>query len=149
MSKEYDDLRKIWYAKLKNTKFVEAPKNKIFELDQTEETKFNDIEQSDGNLKIWSSRFRTPAAVRNWKTKSSYYYMANHFLTEHKFINKTEKLIWEYHANGASIRNIVKILKTKLTDKQSAKYNRNDVWEIIKRLSNIMKKTHNSADDDF
>jgi len=119
-NKEYEKQRKIWYAKLKREGFT-------------------DIEDSETSLKQSSSTFY--ADVRRWtpayelfRAKADYYYAANHFLTSHKFDSELEKIIWEYHSNGISIRNIVKTLA-----KAKQKADRNSVWATIKKLRSIMR----------
>lgn len=92
-SSEFKKLQKIWYAKLKDSGFEDA-------------------EQSDGNLKKWSSLFLIHSKgplLRD--AKQTYYRWAEHFLNDHKFDSTTEKLIWFYHSEGMSVRDIAAKLK--------------------------------------
>lgn len=114
-------LRKEWYAKLK----AEG---------------FSDIEQADGNIKTWSSklnqRYRTN--LGDLAAKTEYYYLANHFLTEHIFETELQRIIWEYHANAISYRKIGKLLKA-----AGLKFGyRNGVYLVIKELKLIMFKRY-------
>ena len=44
-------------------------------------------------------------------SKAEYYRNAGYFLYEHKFKTELERKIWELHAEGVSIRDIVNVLK--------------------------------------
>jgi len=127
-SKEYQRLKKIWYAKLAATGF-------------------EDIEPNENTLKKWSYSFNRHYDTADLiQAKADYYYEAGHFLNSHKFETEVERVIWEYHTNGLSIRNIIKILKKakirkkyKYPRKGSRNYDRNSVWEVLDRLRNIMR----------
>lgn len=113
---EYEKLKAVWYTKL-------------------EADGFNDIEQDENNLKEWSTKFTRKKSLDTWQAKESYYSMAENFLNTYAFENELEKVIWEYHANGISIRNIVDIINKMLyTDTD-----RNVVWKTIFRLETAMK----------
>lgn len=113
---EYERLRAIWYAKLKKQGFT-------------------DIEQDEDNLKSWSAKFTSKSFLKNFHTKQAYYHMATSLLNDHKFNNRLEKTIWEYHANGISVREIVKMLRKAGIPKMS----RGPVWETIHKLEGVMK----------
>lgn len=66
-----------------------------------------------------------------------YYRFAGHFLNDHRFASKLEKLIWELHANGLSMRNIVKKLKPKYP------VYRDKVNITLMRLVKLMKVKYN------
>lgn len=128
-STSYAELRKVWYKKLKKSGFI-------------------DIEVNDYDLKNPSYRyshldrrakFTMQQAQIHWAAKQEYYYLANHFLNDHKFSSLRERNIWEYHANGVSIRSIVDILN-KLPSRK--KVNRDTIWKIIRNLSKIMKQMY-------
>lgn len=119
---KYERLRDRWYAKLKKSGF-------------------EDIEQDEDNLKIWSStyfghRLRTNHAG-GWQAKAAYYSMAERFLHEYQFSSNLEHAIWEYHTNGISIRDITDTLK-----KAKVKTNRQYVWEAVHKLEIEMKKLY-------
>lgn len=115
---EYEKLRAVWYKKL-------------------ESEGFEDIEQDEDNLKVWSSQFRRKKSVDTWQAKAAYYYMAENFLREHTFENNLDRIVWEYHSNAISIRDIVKLLK-----KVRIVRDHNWVHSVVKRLSAIMKKKY-------
>jgi hypothetical protein len=115
----YASVRKKWYAKLKKTGF-------------------KDIEKNDYTLKEYSSIFAKDKAVRSWDAKTAYYYMATQFLNTYKFSSELDRIIWEYHTNAISIRNITKILnKTKVL-----RTNRDAIWQILRQLVIEMKKLY-------
>lgn len=115
----YEKLKEVWYKKL-------------------EKSGFEDIEKDEYNLKQHSSRFAEPVVVRNWHAKSEYYSMAGQFLNNYKFASNLEKVIWEYHSNGISMRNIAKLLKRV----KIIKPNKDNINEIISRLIAEMKKMY-------
>lgn len=121
---DYEKLRDKWYKKLKKAGF-------------------EDIEQDEYNLKKWSSlpALKTPATV--WYAKVEYYNLADRFLHEHKFESELEKIIWEYHANAVSTRNIAKLLKkVRVTDMCYV-----TVWRIINKLKQIMLRMYVNKPD--
>lgn len=120
----YQELKDIWYEKLK-------------------QDGFEDIEHDEDHLKSWASDFKRARSLHSWQAKASYYYMAEHFLREHRFKSKKEKIIWEYHSNGTSIRNIVLTLK-----KVNIESTRQSVWETLSRLEKLMKKKYMRYDNE-
>lgn len=112
MSKpDYDKLKKKWYAKLAKEGF-------------------KDIESDEDSLKTYSNIFAQKHSPEQTLAKIEYYRMAEHFLNEYKFASKLDQIIWEYHSNGISMRNIAKLLK----QARVARTNRTDVWKLVKRL---------------
>jgi hypothetical protein len=105
-----------WYAKLKREGF-------------------NDIESDEFNLKEWSNVFFKTHSIAQIQAKQAYYQMASNFLTEYRFDTPREKIIWEYHSNGISLREIGTILKKAKIEKAT---NRTDIWKIVKRLKLVM-----------
>jgi transposase-like protein len=117
---DYEKEKAKWYKKLENSGFV-------------------DIEQDEDNLKKWSSVFTAEVGKHSlelWKIKAEYFQMATNFLEEYKFDNNVEKVIWEYHANGLSIREIADLLKKARVKSVGVK--KSNVSLIIKRLKNSM-----------
>jgi hypothetical protein len=116
---DYNKIRALWYKKL-------------------EKEGFKDIEDDQGRLKAWSSRFSHTRIKELYEDKQPYYNMATQFLNDYKFESRLEKIIWEYHANALSVRDITTILrKTKV-----AKTNRTTIWQTIKRLEEHMKRMY-------
>jgi len=116
---EVKKLKKIWYNRLK-------------------ESGFEDIETDEFNLKTWSTEFYRKKDWTAWQSVNEYYRLASIFLQEHKFINNLERIIWEYHANGISARNIALLLKqTKVADLEKSNVNNR-----IRALRTIMKKQY-------
>lgn len=73
--------------------------------------------------------------MKSWEAKQEYYIMAEHFLNEYKFKSNFERIIWEYHTNGMSARNILKTLKkAKVTDLK----HHDSIADVTVRLRKIM-----------
>ncbi len=123
---EYQKQKEIWYKKLKNTKSEEYPNG------------FEDIESDENNLKEWSSKFARKKSMDSMEAKQMYYSLATQFLNIYHFENELERVIWTYHTEGISVRNIAKTLKkVKLK-----KTNRQTVWLVVKKLRTAMKKMY-------
>lgn len=116
---DYQKLKEVWYKKLERSGFVDA-------------------ERDEYTLKQYSSRFNQAEVVRNWHSKTEYYSMAGQFLNTHKFASRLEKVIWEYHANGVSVRDIAKLLK----HVKVIKPNKDNVHKILARLIREMKSMY-------
>jgi hypothetical protein len=112
--KNFQKLQQKWYAKL-------------------EKSGFKDIEQDEDNLKRWSSDFTTKKFLDTYEAKADYYYMATQFLNDYKFETQIERVIWEYHAEGISNRNVAKLLK-----KVKISMSHSSVLIIVSRLKKIM-----------
>ena len=97
---------------------------------------FKDIETADGLIKRpASSNFVTFYDPIKMETKQEYYRLAGQFLHDHKFADPVEQLIWTYHSEGMSIRNIVKELKSRDITAYRSK-----IHPIVQRLARIMLK---------
>lgn len=119
----FKELQAHWYKKLEKSGFV-------------------DIEKKETNLRTY--RYRNDEGTSNqftstWRnSKMEYYSLATQFLNEHEFQTNIEKVIWEYHTNGISVRNITNLLsKAKLSQT-----NRTYVWFIVRDLRKIMKEQY-------
>lgn len=116
-SKEYQKLQKFWYAKL-------------------EKQGFYDIEHADEfrTMKSWAARpgnvMKQPARVAS---EQEYYRVAGHFLNEYEFNTKVDRMVWELHAEGKSIREIAVILK-----KQGIRLKKSAVGLITARIAKEM-----------
>lgn len=116
-TKEFLALKKKWDKKLKSDGF-------------------EDIEQDDGNLKLWSSHFfKARFNETLFGAKEEYYRLAGQFLHEHIFKEQKTKLIWQLHSEGISIRDIVKALK-----KRGFKAYKNAVHRVVQDLTEQMLK---------
>lgn len=120
---DYESLRKIWYKKLKAKGF-------------------DDIETASGALRGHSTEFSRPRA--EWQggglaAKAEYYRLADRLLNEYEFANKRDKIIWEYHTNGISVRDIAKILHKA---KVKGTVNKDTVATTVQRLRDIMKSMY-------
>lgn len=94
---------------------------------------FRDIESDENHLKFYTSQFGAKflKAEGVWEAKARYYQMAENFLGDYKFASEMERVIWEYHSNGISYRNIAKLIaKLRLVKKT----NRTTIYQVIKRL---------------
>jgi hypothetical protein len=112
---DFEALQKTWYEKLKRKGF-------------------SDIEKNEYDFKGTMESFLDKRRV-TWQATEEYYRLSTHFLNDHKFASRIEQIIWEYHTNGISGRDIADILN-KVRKK---KILRMTVWRIVKRLENIMK----------
>lgn len=123
MDLKFKKLQDKWYAKL-------------------EKEGFEDIEQKDGNLKVWHSqifqnRRRKRSSPEAWEAKTEYYILAEHFLNLHKFKSKQEQTIWQLHSEGVSYEKIAKRLKVLGFERQTSK---DSVQKVIKILAKLMVK---------
>lgn len=120
-SKDFKKLQKLWYEKI-------------------EKKGFNDIEYTDsngdGHLRFSDScYFHDNYNEITSEAKEEYYRLAGQFLNEHEFSSKLEKMIWELHAEGVSLRNITLMLK-----KRRFKLYKRKVHEIVQNLAKKMLK---------
>lgn len=121
--------------------------------DKLKKSGFEDVEQEDGNLKLWHSfRFMILEAknskdslqnrVENNKIKEFYYRVATKFLHTHKFKSAKERRIWELHCEGHGWRKIDKILNNK-PGRGSERYRK-----IVTDLVKLLKEQHINGDTD-
>lgn len=96
---------------------------------------FEDIESDEHHLKFYTSQFAAKFIPETWQAKARYYQMATNFLEEYKFNTKLEQVVWEYHVNAISYRDIAKILKKVRLVKNT---NRTTIYKMIKRLKEKM-----------
>jgi hypothetical protein len=97
MSQQYAKLKKIWYAKLKDSGFIDIePYGKFFR---------------GGSLKWKFNPNDETGHSKDFKAKEEYHYLARQLLNENVFKTNLHKIIWEYHSEGISTRDIAKLLK--------------------------------------
>lgn len=112
---EFKKLQEQWYKKLKKSGF-------------------KDIEQNEDRLMVWdSTEFQKNYSEIKFKARESYYRMAEHFLTNHKFTSEAERYTWQLHSEGKSIREIIKLMRAR-----GFKAYMDLVWGRIKTLRQIM-----------
>lgn len=123
-TKEFKKLEKKWYKKL-------------------ESNGFENIEDSVGRLKEWSSRFylnhnnqkghkiKYEDILFKSTIKTEYYRRAEQFLHSHTFNDKLEKEIWRMHSEGISCRAIAKKINR-------PKYKKDAINEKIRALAKMM-----------
>ncbi len=104
-----------------------------------EKSGFIDIEDETERLKSWSIRWRTKKRLNEAKARQPYYELATQFLSEYEFESNLDQIIWEYHSNGLSIREIADTLKKVKIGRHQT---RNTVWPTIKRLEEAMKRKY-------
>lgn len=121
-SNDLEAQTKKWYAKLKKSGFED--------IERHENARFV--------LKSSSDKFTTPEAIRDYYAKSEYYSMARKFLHDYKFASKLERIIWEYHTEAISVRDIALLLK----NVKVMRANKDNVSEIVIRLASEMKKIY-------
>lgn len=113
----YEKLRDKWYKKLKTTKSEQYPDG------------FKDIEHSEEMLTEYSSVYFKKHSYEEVEEKQRYHDMAVSFLEQYKFTSDRDKVIWEYHTNGISARDITKLFK-----KVKIQTNKTTVNQVINRL---------------
>lgn len=121
-AESFADIQKKWYAKLKKSGFEDAerPEGDRFALKNPSEACKRDI------------------VIKDYYAKLEYYSMARKFIHDYKFESNLEKVIWEYHSEGVSVRNIAKLLKKV----KVMKPNKDNVALIVARLADEMKKMY-------
>jgi hypothetical protein len=107
----FNKLKATWDKKLKAFGFVDI-----------EDTTFNNPQ---------SYTFKDPLM---FKVTQEYFYLAGHFLNDYEFESEIDRIIWEYHSNGLSVREISATLK-----KVKIKLSKSAVGNKIKKLADIMK----------
>jgi hypothetical protein len=123
-NKNFKELQAKWYAKLKKTGFNDI------------ESHTQNDDNPDGSLKEWhSQRFYINNRVEDFKQKERYYQLATQFTYDYKFNDEQDKIIWDLHANGSSVREISKQLNKK-------GYDRTSVHKVIKKLRNVLFQLH-------
>lgn len=116
---EFKEIQKHWYQKLAEAGFkdIESPTTKW--LPGT----------------FWhSSHFRTQYTPDAFEAKEEYYRLASQFLFSYKFKTFREKVIWKFHSEGISVREIAARLQ-----RNSQKINKDKVNQIILHLIEEMK----------
>ncbi len=116
---EFNKLKAKWYKKL-------------------EKSGFQDLEQDEIYFKRANFTTRNRTREFTWTSIQEYYQMASDFLASHDFESRIEQIIWEYHTNGISTRDIADTLN-KVRRK---KILRMTVWRIVKRLEAVMKQVN-------
>ena len=110
MSPKDKKLQQKWYAKLKKDGF-------------------KDIEHDEHTLTEYSSVYFKKHTHDEIVEKQRYHDMSTAFLEQYKFENNVDRIVWEYHTNGISVRDITQLLK-----KIKVKTNRNSVAQLIRKL---------------
>jgi hypothetical protein len=118
-SKEFQKLQAKWYKKIADAGHEE-------------------IEQPDGNLKVWASSFfvvhHDPVI---YAAKEEYYRLAGQFLHDFVFANNIEKQIWAWHSEAVGVDDMHGRLK-----KKGITVGRNRIHSIVTRLARIMLCTN-------
>lgn len=111
---EFETLKTEWYQKLKDDGFQDIEYNETTLNETTSATRFGKMSRAHGG----------------WQAKLEYTQMAESFLEDHEFENTITKVIWEYHANGLSVRKIAMIL----SETGIKFYKKSQVHNIVKKL---------------
>jgi hypothetical protein len=119
--KQFNKLQVKWDKKLKKSGFID--------LEPIRNGRLTNTTESNGVL--------DKRRDNRWEAEAEYYRLATYFLNDYEFESNFQRIIWEYHANGISYRNIVKILK-----KVKRKTDRQTICEIIRELREIMLKMY-------
>lgn len=106
---------------------------------------FSDIEYDENHLLSFASE---PFMERPFwdQSKAEYYRFAGQFFHDHSFASVFDKFVWEKHAEGLSIREIILLAKkTKFDRKDKPKFsiNSHNVHVIIKKHRDLMKAAYN------
>ena len=109
-------LQKLWYKKLK-------------------EEGFKDIEDPEGprNGGRNASYSFEYINMDQYQAVQDYYSMARQFSHEYAFNEVHNRIIWEYYAEGISVRKISTLLKTE----HNIKLAKSAIWRRIKNLEKI------------
>lgn len=128
------DLQKLWYQKLKASGFEDI----------------EDTESPREYLKTWHScYFLHRHEPETFQLQQEYYRRASHFLHDHSFQTPSERLIWQYHTDGMSQRDIAETLKSKGLKVNSISVNKDDVNKVICKLAKVMKNKNIESPDAF
>lgn len=112
---DFGQLKALWYQKLKDSGF-------------------DDAENEKGYLKDWpTQRLRRDYTPERFREKQEYYRLACQFLHEHSFDSAFEKTVWELHALGLSIRDIVFDLKD-----ETNHVNKDNIQKITRKYGQII-----------
>ncbi len=113
--KDLKDLQAEWYAKAKEAGFKDIESQLTDRLSSSINQRLNPL----------------------WEVKQEYYRKAGWFVYEYQFADEFDRIVWTYHAEGISVRNIVDLLKKAGLDKKRPVY-RGRVWLTINRLRKKM-----------
>lgn len=125
-SKEFKDLESLWYQKLKDDGFEDIEVNES----TLKGSSFSNVKRLTGGDK---SEF--------YRSKEEYFRLAGFFLHDTKFIDRRDKLVWEFHTNGDSLQEISNRLK-----RYSLKIAKTQVKETVHRLRDQMYKKYRHFD---
>lgn len=129
---EYERQKEIWYKKLKDTGFDDI------------EVNYKNLEHIRELPEAFRQHSLPQTQVFNQIKREStvaYYNMATTFLNDYPFQSERDRVIWEYHSNGLTIREIANLLK----DAGLPNVSRNPIWQTIKRLETEMKSLYLST----
>jgi hypothetical protein len=115
----FSQVQKKWYKKLKDEGF-------------------KDIEYHDQSLKKETQSKNSIRDPIKRAAVEEYYYLAYHFLNDGNFETELDRIIWVYHTEGISVRNISKLL----AETKVAKMAKTQVGQAIKRLEARMRKKY-------
>ena len=110
-------LQKLWYKKLKDEGF-------------------EDIEKKDGHI----GRTKLNLTNRTFdqiEITQQYYSMARSFILDYSFESEVDKVIWEYHAEGISVRMTSDLLKSVGIIKKKSTIN-----NVVRKLEKLMKEKY-------
>ena len=97
-SEKFKALKNEWYSKLK-------------------ESGFDDVEQNDAdeNLKQWHAfYFQARHDPDAFSYKEVYFQNAQSFLEAHEFETEFQRIVWDLHCEGGSLRQIAYALSSKV-----------------------------------
>lgn len=145
-SKEFKQIQKEWYGKLKDTGFQDIEKDETYLL----KSSFMHVRLQGKHpvpVRDMTAKQKTEAG-KLWLSyinqKSEYYRIAEHFLNRHKFAKPLDKFIWKNHSEGVSLRSISKLLKEEL----NVTLERDAVHAVVKKYSKIMLKEYRESSED-
>lgn len=114
-SKEFKTLQAKWYKK-------------------AAKSGFKDVEQLDGNLKTWASRYFTARYdLTRFEAEETYFRLAGQFLYEHEFSSMRDYRVWQLHSEGLYLSEISTEAK-----RQKVKLSKLTAFTIVKRLAKEM-----------
>lgn len=98
------------------------------------ESGFKDIEGPENTLVYYSSYPLLKWGAVRYVARESYFQLAGQFLHDFRFKSELDRLIWECHSDGQTVREIA----AKLKDRYNLKVGRDKVNLTVRRLSKVM-----------
>lgn len=130
--KKFNDLKKKWYDKLSKKGFEDIEQDEVHLKQYSGKTSLSaDTQRTNesGQELELDPLYYLPWTKLDETSKYEYYSMCRQFLSTYKFKNKKERIVFELHTEGESIRIIADKVKSY----------RRKVHETLQRLVKVMR----------